>query len=55
MPHYAELDDSPISTDTLVGTGDAADCEITGPMIRRAAMIDFCDMLQKLDMAGFLA
>ena len=53
-PRDAELDNSPTSMDARVGTDGAADCGISRPVIRGAAVIDFCDPLQKLDTAGFL-
>jgi hypothetical protein len=40
--------------DAFVGADGATSRGIAGPVIRGALVIDFCDPLQKLDMAGFL-
>jgi hypothetical protein len=54
VPHCINLDNAATCTDVLVGADGFADRGIAGPVIRGGAVIDCCDPLQKLDMAGFL-
>jgi len=54
VPHRIELDSAATCIDSLVGADRVADRGIAGPEIHGAAVIDFCDPMQKLDMAGFL-